>query len=57
MSRQVLTITTAGIAHSGDVSHPGGFWMPMNRRNSLIGPYSGLKRRFHTTAIATIEVM
>ena len=36
---------------------PGGFWMPTNRRNSLIGPYCGLNSRFHTDAMATIEVM
>ena len=38
MSRQVLMMTTAGIAHSDEVSQPGGFEMPIARRIWLIGP-------------------
>ena len=47
----------AGIDHVVDCSQPGGLSTPMTCRNWLIGPYCGLNSMFHTTAIATIEVM
>jgi hypothetical protein len=50
-------MSTAGMDQSADAVHPGGLSIPMNRRNALIGPYSGLNRRFQTYVRATMDVM
>ena len=54
---QIVTIATATIAQSVSTTQRGGSAMPMNLRNSLIGPKSGWNSMFHTAPTATVEAM